>query len=596
MKELYVLISILLLQSVAFSQTVSLPIDFESGSVILSDFSNFDGGTASVIANPAPTAFNTSATVGQMVRNGGQVWAGAYLTTTSNVDFSVNPIICMNVYSMAPVGTQISLKMEGCGGGCSRELDAFTTVTGEWETLCYDFTGEPTIYNRLVFLFDLGNVGNGTSSSTFLFDDIEQLPTLPLFLTPGSQYFCPTGSLTLTFPGSGSYNWYSDAGGTTLIQAGSSTYTTPILSGDASYYVRDMTPSTFPAIDVGPSSRGASDPESGPASVFFTSNVDNGFWYSADIVEKIVGGGPPPYTCQYTVTGLNLTQATSQSLTWNHVGASDNAQWTYNFPAPVPMDLNDNMELRVTVSGDPGCYISSHHSGGDVITSFPTASSGGHLLFTGHTPNPNTWMGFDYRISGDFVDPTLYQVNAIDDCGIPLPVELLSFSVKEDEGTALLTWSTASEINNDRFEVMRSVDGIEYKTIGRVFGAGNSSSLLRYAYLDTYPEMGLSYYQLKQIDFDGTEDLSWPVAFVLGNSSEFNLFPNPTTQDLKILLGESYKMVEVRIFNVDGGLVDKQAFQSTELLNIQLNGRPGVYMVEIMTDRGKNAIFNVMKK
>jgi hypothetical protein len=52
----------------------------------------------------------------------------------------------------APIGTQVSLKMEGCGGGCfqeeeeeEEEEDAFTTVTGNWEALFFDFTGAPAI-------------------------------------------------------------------------------------------------------------------------------------------------------------------------------------------------------------------------------------------------------------------------------------------------------------------------------------------------------------------------------------------------------------------------------------------------------------------
>ena len=80
--------------------------------------------------------------------------------------------------------------------------------------------------------------------------------------------------MTLTYPGSGTYNWYADPGGTTLLQAGSSTYTTPILTGNTSYFVRDMTSTAFPEANVGPTSKGASDPEVGPASVFFTSNID----------------------------------------------------------------------------------------------------------------------------------------------------------------------------------------------------------------------------------------------------------------------------------------------------------------------------------
>ena len=61
--------------SVASAQ-VSLPVDFESGTTVAA-FTDFDGGTAEVVANPAPDAFNESATVARIVRDGGAIWSGS---------------------------------------------------------------------------------------------------------------------------------------------------------------------------------------------------------------------------------------------------------------------------------------------------------------------------------------------------------------------------------------------------------------------------------------------------------------------------------------------------------------------------------------
>jgi hypothetical protein len=581
------------------AQTVTLPIDFEGGTVVNGDFTNFDGGTATVIANPQSGGPNTSATVGQMVRNGGQVWAGAYLTTPANVDFSTNPIICMQVWTTAPIGTRIALKMEGCGGGCFRELDAFTTVTGTWETLCYDFTGEPTVYNRLVFLFDLGNLGNGSAASTFLFDDVEQLPILPLFYTAGSQYFCPNQVLTMAYSGSGSYNWYDEATGGNLVATGSASYVTSLLTGDSSWYVQDMTPTVVAAAPVGPTSRGASNPQAGTASVFFTSNLDNGFWYSVDIVEKIVGGGPPPYTCQYTVTGHNLTQGTNRTLTWNHVGATDNAQYTYAFPTALPMDLLDNMELRVTVSGDVGCFISSHHSGGDVITTFPTSSAGGELEFTGHTPVANNWMGFDYNVSGDFIDPTRFRVNAIADCAVVLPIELLEFYVTEVDGNALLTWTTATETDNEYFKIESSTDALNFETIATQPGAGTSSNVNRYSFTDTNPKDGLSYYRITQVDFNGESSSSWVVAFTMDDLQNFSVFPNPTTGSFTLTKNLSFQQnMEIEIRDITGKIVAIETIidaEGTFAKTFDIEHYPaGIYSVLIQTP-SKTQLVKVIK-
>ncbi len=161
----------ILLFLVSLGHSQSLPIDFEE-SIVTSDFINFDGGTAMVINNPQINGNNTSSKIAQIVRNGGQVWAGSKIELTTNLDFTTFNSITMKVYSSAPVGTTIKFKLEGSG---STERDVQTTVSNEWELLTWDFTGEPANFNSIVFMFDFGNVGDGSAASTFLFDDIEQV-------------------------------------------------------------------------------------------------------------------------------------------------------------------------------------------------------------------------------------------------------------------------------------------------------------------------------------------------------------------------------------------------------------------------------------
>jgi len=150
---------------------INLPIDFEE-SPTTTDFIDFNGGTATVISNPQIGGINTSAKVARIVRSGGEIWAGSKLTLENNLDFSILSVISMKVFTTAPIGTVVKFKLEGTG---ETELDALTTVTGEWETLTWDFNGQPASFNTLVFMFDFGNVGDGSTNSTFLFDDIEQL-------------------------------------------------------------------------------------------------------------------------------------------------------------------------------------------------------------------------------------------------------------------------------------------------------------------------------------------------------------------------------------------------------------------------------------
>lgn len=168
MKQFYIF-ALLFIFSNGFSQ--SLPIDFET-SVTTSDFVDFDGGEGSVISNPQSNGINTSAMVAQIVRDGGAIWAGSKIILTENLDFSTNSILSMKVFTTTPIGTTIKFKLEG---GTPTERDVVTTTNNEWETLVWDFTGAPSDNNELVFMFDFGNTGNGSATSTFLFDDVEQL-------------------------------------------------------------------------------------------------------------------------------------------------------------------------------------------------------------------------------------------------------------------------------------------------------------------------------------------------------------------------------------------------------------------------------------
>lgn len=166
----FCLILITLTVFTGFSQ--SLPINFE-GDITTADFVNFDGGTAIVTTNPMPSGINTSSSVARIIRDGEKTWAGSKILLTDNLDFSVLTKISMKVYTTAPVGTTVKFKLEGTGS--SVDVDATTTVSGTWETLEWIFVGTSNDLNEIVFMFDIGNVGDGTANSTFYFDDIEQL-------------------------------------------------------------------------------------------------------------------------------------------------------------------------------------------------------------------------------------------------------------------------------------------------------------------------------------------------------------------------------------------------------------------------------------
>ncbi|RKS99645.1 gliding motility-associated C-terminal domain-containing protein [Flavobacterium sp. 123] len=156
------------------STSPTLPMDFESSTIAYS-FVDFDGGLATKIANPHNTGINTSATVAQMVKGAGQPWAGSKIVLASPVDFTTNKLFKIKVWS--PVaGKKLLLKFEGAGAAFEKESTGVTAANA-WEELSFDFTGVAGVNNlndNMVFIFDLGTVGDGSSNSTYLFDDVSQ--------------------------------------------------------------------------------------------------------------------------------------------------------------------------------------------------------------------------------------------------------------------------------------------------------------------------------------------------------------------------------------------------------------------------------------
>ncbi len=158
---------------ICLTAQTTLPIDFESGTVA-ADFTDFDGATADVVANPYPDALNESPTVGRIVREGGQIWAGSYLALDAPFDFSEENAIRMKIWSPRS-GVRMKVKLENAEG-LSTEVDQWNVTSGGWETMTWDFAlALPMTFDRLLFMFDFETIGDGTDDSTFYFDDIEQV-------------------------------------------------------------------------------------------------------------------------------------------------------------------------------------------------------------------------------------------------------------------------------------------------------------------------------------------------------------------------------------------------------------------------------------
>ncbi len=193
------------------------------------------------------------------------------------------------------------------------------------------------------------------------------------------------------------------------------------------------------------------------------------------------------------------------------------------------------------------------------------------------TINYPTVPGINWTIS---YTGTGITVNAVSS----LPVELTRFTAtKNENNTVQLDWQTASESNNRGFSVERMTDRGQWAEIDFVKGIGTTTKEQQYALLDENPLPGLNYYRLRQMDFDGKEELSKVVSIDFPgfeNLESLVLAPNPTNGIFE-LIGDLPADAIVSITDSFGRLVKQ--IKPSDGFSFDLNGyESGVYSVQII--------------
>ncbi len=176
--------------------------------------------------------------------------------------------------------------------------------------------------------------------------------------------------------------------------------------------------------------------------------------------------------------------------------------------------------------------------------------------------------------------------------GTPLPVDFISFNGKLADNKVELTWATAWEVNNDFYTIERSADGIRFQAIGTKKGAGNSTQLLNYSFTDAYPLSGVSYYRIKQTDFNGEFDYSKTIVIRNFHNNErsisMSVYPNPavgTSVNIN-LPGSKGQTMYLQVVDVMGRvMIDNYSVMEDNFTSLQLTAKdgnrlkPGVYTI-----------------
>jgi hypothetical protein len=139
---------------------------------------------------------------------------------------------------------------------------------------------------------------------------------------------------------------------------------------------------------------------------------------------------------------------------------------------------------------------------------------------------------------------------------LSLPIDFSSLNVVKQTTSTLLSFSTASERNNDFFAIERSNDGRTFEEIGQVKGAGTSQAPQYYTFTDKQPLPGKNYYRLRQVDFDGKVAYSAVVNVVFSQSGDIRLAPSPATDLVLVQLDQPATEDGLwQVFDVAGRLV-----------------------------------------
>lgn len=178
------------------------------------------------------------------------------------------------------------------------------------------------------------------------------------------------------------------------------------------------------------------------------------------------------------------------------------------------------------------------------------------------------------------------DANSAGDCAcVPLPITLSSFNVSVFGKNNIVKWETSTEINNDYFLVQRSKDGQIWETLKLVKGQGNSNVQNRYQFIDEKPLLGLSYYRLKQVDFDGVFAFSDLQIVDRKSLDSYKIYPQPAKDEFKIN-GNIGEITHIEMIDMMG----KKSKVSFKLengeYNIDVNGfSNGLYLLNIYNNQ-----------
>lgn len=187
--------------------------------------------------------------------------------------------------------------------------------------------------------------------------------------------------------------------------------------------------------------------------------------------------------------------------------------------------------------------------------------------------------------------------------GGPLPVQFVDISANQKGSGVSVNWTTSAEYNNDYFMVEKSIDGVNWISMAKVQGAGNSNTSKRYNAYDAKPTAGFNYYRVKQVDIDGKFDFSSIVKSKVNiEKTGVSVLTNPFVNNIKVdFLSNSNQSVNVKLVDISGKLIATEKWQiakgSSRVTFEKVNNlQRGMYIFTVTDSNGEMLYNNKLMK
>ena len=296
-----------------------------------------------------------------------------------------------------------------------------------------------------------------------------------------------------------------------------------------------------------------------------------------------VTGGTGAYSYNWSVSGstaaLTNLSPNSYSVTVTDVNGCQGIVSGTVGQEIVSLSLSGSSTAS---SGSDGTATASA-SGGTAAYNYSWDTGGMTATITGLAPDT-------YNVTATDVNGCVGNTSVIVDA--VLPVELLSFSGIYQNGVVSLIWSTAQEVNNKGFYIEKLSSGDDWESIGFIYGSGTIEIQQEYEFIDKEPELGISYYRLKQVDLDGAFSYSNIISIALERElTDLLLFPNPVAGNLINLQfpSQNEENLQFVVLNQLGSIIstkDYVAEQGENNLSLSIADLPsGLYYLKVISSR-----------